>query len=125
MGVSKNKPINSLSADWYTNNKFLKKEHQVMKWFNLALGYSVDGLTGANENPSLSSNGHDCNYQRKSKLLLSLDVNLKNIKTKNRFLKSLLSPFSVIKIPFPTIEFINNETNYKCRNSSNNNLNSP
>ena len=93
-------------------NKFLKKEHKVMKWFNLAVGYSVDGLTGAYENPSLSSHGHDCNYQRKSKLLLSLDVNLRNIKTKNRFLKSLLSPFSVIKIPFPTIEFMKNETNY-------------
>ena len=26
MGLSKNKPINSLSADWYTNDKFLKKE---------------------------------------------------------------------------------------------------
>ena len=26
MGVSKNKPINSLSADWYTDDRFLKKE---------------------------------------------------------------------------------------------------
>ena len=26
MDVSKNKPINSLSADWYTDDKFLKKE---------------------------------------------------------------------------------------------------
>ena len=25
MGVSKNKPINSLSADWYTDDKYLKK----------------------------------------------------------------------------------------------------
>ena len=26
MSVSKNKPINSLPAEWYTNDKFLKKE---------------------------------------------------------------------------------------------------
>ncbi len=94
-------------------NKFLKKENQVMKWFNLALGYSVDGLTGANENPFTSIYHNDCNsYERKSKFLLSFDINLKNIKTKNRFIKSLLSPFSVIKIPFPTLQIMKNNTKY-------------
>ncbi len=94
-------------------NKFLKKENQIIKWFNLALGYSVDGLTGAYENPNQSLNDIDCNsYQRKSKFLLSLDINLRNIKTKNKFIKAVLSPFSVMKIPFPTLEFMKNKTNY-------------
>ena len=94
-------------------NKFLKKENKVLKWFNLALGYSVDGLTGANENPFTSIHHFDCNsYERKSKFLLSFDINLKNIKNKNRFIKSLLSPFSVIKIPFPTLQIMKNDTKY-------------
>ena len=32
MGLSKNKPINSLSADWYTDDKFLKKEIEVFTY---------------------------------------------------------------------------------------------
>ncbi|MBM76852.1 MAG: DUF2279 domain-containing protein [Crocinitomicaceae bacterium] len=94
-------------------SKFIKKDITAIKWLNLALGYSVDGLTGAYENPYPSQYGHDCNeYQRKSKFLLSFDINLRNINTKNKILKSILSPFSVIKIPFPTLQIMKNETKY-------------
>ena len=39
MSVSKNKPINSLPAEWYTNDKFLKKEiNQIFLKFWLLIG---------------------------------------------------------------------------------------
>ena len=66
------------------------------------MGYSIDGFVGARNNNIL--NCADCNeIKRQSQLLFSIDLDLSEIKTKNRIVQLLLNSFSVIKFPAPTI----------------------
>ena len=73
-----------------------------MKYLDLSVGYSIDGFVGARNNDV--SNCVTCNeIKRQSQLLLSVDLDLSTIKTKNRFLKLILNSFSIIKFPAPTL----------------------
>ena len=89
---------------WLTfdlNNK-IQERLKVFKYLNFSLGYSIDGFVGARNNNIL--NCADCNeINRQSQLLLSIDLDLSEIKTKNRALQLLLNSFSIIKFPAPTI----------------------
>lgn len=81
------------------------KETKIPKWLNIAVGYGADGmLTGEEDidNQVLTTNG------RVQQFYLSFDVNLKVIKTKSAFLRSVLDIFDMIKIPFPALEFNKN-----------------
>ncbi len=81
------------------------RDSNLPEWFNLAFGYGADGmLTGVKviDNQVLTSN------ERIRQFYLSFDVNLNHIKTKSHILKSIFSVFSVIKVPFPTLEFSKN-----------------
>ena len=89
---------------WITfdfNNR-LQKNNKVLKYFDLSVGYSIDGFVGARNNDV--SNCRNCSeIKRQSQLLLSVDLDLSTIKTKNRFLKLILNSFSIIKFPAPTL----------------------
>ena len=89
---------------WITfdfNNK-LQYNNKVLKYLDLSVGYSIDGFVGARNNDV--SNCVTCNeIKRQSQLLLSVDLDLSTIKTKNRFLKLILNSFSIIKFPAPTL----------------------
>ena len=89
---------------WLTfdlNNK-IQERLKVFKYLNFSLGYSIDGFVGARNNNIL--NCASCNeINRQSQLLLSIDLDLSEIKTKNRALQLLLNSFSIIKFPAPTI----------------------
>ena len=89
---------------WLTfdfNNK-IQDKIKVFKYLNFSLGYSIDGFVGARNNNIL--NCADCNeIKRQSQLLFSIDLDLTEIKTKNRMVQLLLNSFSVIKFPAPTI----------------------
>ena len=89
---------------WFTfdlNNK-IQERLKVFKYLNFSLGYSIDGFVGARNNNIL--NCANCNQiNRQSQLLLSIDLDLSEIKTKNRALQLLLNSFSIIKFPAPTI----------------------
>ena len=81
------------------------KETKIPKWLNIAVGYGADGmLTGEEDidNQVLTTNG------RVQQFYLSFDVNLKVIKTKSAFLRSVLDIFDMIKITFPALEFNKN-----------------
>jgi len=74
-----------------------------IKWWpqylNVALGYSATGMLGGKENPiDLPF------YNRERQFLLSLDIDLKRIPVKSKFLKTLFSVLNIVKIPMPTIE---------------------
>lgn len=78
------------------------KESNIPKWLNIAFGYGAHGmLTGENE----AVDNMFTNQNRYRQFFLSFDVNLNNINTKSRVLKTVFSVLNVIKIPFPTIEF--------------------
>ncbi|WP_308992107.1 DUF2279 domain-containing protein [Mariniflexile litorale] len=78
------------------------KEQSVPKWLNLAVGYGADGMFNGVKDVD---NQLLTNLNRQRQFYLSLDVNLNNIETNSKLLKSVLDIFNMIKIPFPTIEF--------------------
>tara|TARA_R110000868_G_scaffold194178_3_gene439521 strand:- start:16381 stop:17253 length:873 start_codon:yes stop_codon:yes gene_type:complete len=81
------------------------QDSKIPKWLNIAFGYGADGmLTGVKviDNQVLTSN------DRYRQFYLSFDVNLNRIKTKSHILKTIFSVFSIIKVPFPTLEFSKN-----------------
>ena len=83
------------------------KESKIPKWLNVAIGYGGEGMLSASkdvDNQVLTNNSRYRQYY------LSFDVNLNNIKTNSRFLKSVFSIFNMIKIPFPALEFNKNGT---------------
>ncbi|MBB5268869.1 uncharacterized protein YfiM (DUF2279 family) [Algibacter amylolyticus] len=82
------------------------KESSVPKWLNVAVGYGADGmLTGLEGVDSQLINTN----RRYRQYYLSLDVNLKAIKTNSKLLRSVFDVFNMIKIPFPTLEFNKNK----------------
>ena len=81
------------------------KEKNIPKWLNVPVGYGADGmLTGT----KVVDNQLLTNYERQRQFYLSLDVNLTNIKTNSKVLKSLFDIFNMIKVPLPTLEFNKN-----------------
>ncbi len=81
------------------------KEKNIPKWLNIAVGYGADGMLSGTK---VVDNQLLTNYDRQRQFYLSLDVNLTNIKTNSKFLKSLFDIFNMIKVPLPTLEFNKN-----------------
>ncbi len=73
---------------------------------NIAVGYGAEGMTGGSEN---LVNQNIPYYARERQFYLSLDIDLTQIKTSKKWLKSILSVFNVVKIPMPAIEFRKNK----------------
>lgn len=70
------------------------------KWLNVAAGYGATGMLGGEENPSDLPH-----YDRVRQYYLSLDIDLRKIPVKSKFLKATLSVLNIIKIPMPTLEY--------------------
>lgn len=65
------------------------------KWLALSVGYSGDNMI----TPS--------HIDSKRQFFMSFDVDLSKLKSKSKFLNSMLSAFGFIKLPAPTIEYCN------------------
>jgi hypothetical protein len=91
---------------WLSVNvaSFLPKEVKAgfPQWLNLAVGYSIRGFLGANQNPEPFSH-----IQRTQHWYLSFDIDLRKIPTKSPFLRTLFTAVGFIKIPAPTLEWNN------------------
>jgi hypothetical protein len=77
-------------------------------WFNIALGYGARTMLGGYENTWTTASGITINrtdVPRYKRLLLSADIDLTRIKTKNKMLKTVFSLVNVLKIPAPTVEW--------------------
>lgn len=85
-------------------NKSFNEKVKILKFIDFAFGYSINGFTGARENPILN-NGSCNDFNPSSSLLLSLDLNLDSLKGKNKLLDILIQSLSLIKIPAPTFVF--------------------
>ena len=82
---------------------------KIPKWFNIAFGYGAEGLlTGSDE----MLEGMFVEQDRRRQFYLSLDIDLTRINTESHVLRTLFSLFNSIKIPFPTVEF-NDENGIK------------
>lgn len=75
------------------------------KWLNLAFGYSIDSKIYGSENVAIFN---DNVYSAHSQFYLSLDLNLKALEIKKKWLRLVLSPLNWIKVPFPSLAFSKN-----------------
>ena len=82
------------------NSMFKADNSQFPDWLNLALGHSAKDMTSPN---------NTTNDGRYRQFFLSFDIDLMRIKSKNKILNVLSNVFGYIKIPFPTIEYTNNQ----------------
>jgi hypothetical protein len=83
-------------------------ESRLPKWLNLAVGHNARVMLGGRENVWTDANGNTVDrsdVQRYRRLLLSADIDLTKIPTRNRFLKSAFSFLNIIKIPAPALEW--------------------
>ncbi|MCF8405691.1 MAG: YfiM family protein [Bacteroidales bacterium] len=96
---------------WLSGNikSFLPKQSKFPGWLNVSLGYSGEGMLGANSNPKYFEGATMPEYTRYRQYYLSLDVDLPRIKTRSHFLKFILNGLNFIKIPFPTLEYNNQD----------------
>ena len=78
-------------------------------FLNVAIGYGADGMYGGYENRWKSKEGIELRldprqYPRLKQYYLSLDLDLRKIRTKSSFLNALLRGLTIFKIPAPAIE---------------------
>ena len=73
------------------------------QWLNVAAGYGADGMVTAQYNSSFYEANPEYKWQRQ--FYASLDIDLRKIPVKNKFLKSVLNTINFIKVPMPTIEW--------------------
>ena len=82
------------------NSMFGVDNSQFPDWLNLALGHSAKDMTSPN---------NTTNDGRYRQFFLSFDIDLMRIKSKNKIFSVLSNIFGYIKIPFPTVEYSNNQ----------------
>lgn len=93
---------------WLSVNMDLIVPNQnIPKWFNIAFGYSADGMVGGDVNPVIFNNEIIPDFERRRQYYLSLDVDLTKIKTKSKFLNTCFAALNCLKIPFPAVEYAN------------------
>lgn len=88
------------AINWWlsANPRSFMKNSNFPSWLNIAVGHSAENVFGAYGNPA----GFPSRYRQ---YFLSFDIDLSKIKTKNKFLKSVLGAFNFVKIPAPTLEY--------------------
>lgn len=80
------------------------------KWLNVAVGMGGENMFGGFSNDWIDMEGNTYSlspteFPRYRQFYLSLDVDLKRIPTRRRWLRSLLSIANFIKIPAPALEY--------------------
>lgn len=74
-------------------------------WLCFSVGYSGEGMLAEFENPTFIRGESVEHIERYRQYYLSMDVDLRKIKTDNKFLKGVFEVLNIIKIPAPAIEF--------------------
>jgi len=96
---------------WASANisSFLKKESKFPSWINVSFGYGATGMLGAYSNPPEWNGNQLPYYKRTRQYYFSLDVDWTKIQTNSTFLRFAFKALGFIKIPFPTLEYNNEE----------------
>jgi len=91
---------------WLSGNvsAFLPAKTKFPKWFNVAIGYGAEGMTGSSAHSGAGGQVIPA-YVPYRKFFLSVDVDLTRIPTKSKVLKGVFNILSFIKIPAPAVEF--------------------
>ena len=92
------------SFDLYT---LANQNPRLPHWINIALGYGADGMVYAREEEN-NENG----YESYRQYYVGIDFDLSHIKSRSKFLNTMLFIVDMIKLPAPTVEFNKNGVNY-------------
>lgn len=88
---------------WLSFSPFaFSKNEKLPKWLCFSVGYSVNEKINGLDNTYLY---YDRVFQAKRQFLFSLDLDVSQFHFKRKWPKILLSPFNMIKIPFPALSF--------------------
>lgn len=82
----------------------MDKFMQFPKWLNLAAGYGANGMVYARDSQNTSA-GYPHPYRQ---YYLSIDIDLRAIRTRSKFINDLISVISIVKLPAPALEFSKN-----------------
>ena len=77
-----------------------QKSTKFPSWLNIALGYGAEGMVYAREHEN-NQNG----YESYRQYYVGIDFDLSHIKTRSKFIKSVLFFADMIKLPAPALEF--------------------
>lgn len=82
------------------------RQQKIPKWLCFSVGYGAEGMLGGTANPEFNQKGEALpTFDRYRQIYLSLDVDLAQVKTKKKWVRTLLLAVNAIKIPFPTLEY--------------------
>jgi hypothetical protein len=97
---------------WLSANihSFIRRDTWFPAWINVSVGYGADGMLAAVSNPKYDSEGNPIpEFNRIRQYYLSMDIDWTRIKTNSGFLKFTFKLLSFIKLPFPTVEYNNQD----------------
>ncbi|MFM2392163.1 MAG: hypothetical protein RLZZ546_140, partial [Bacteroidota bacterium] len=80
-------------------------------WLNFSVGYGADNLYGGFNNKfEVNGSSFDLSQlKRQRQIFLALDYDLRKIKSKSHFLKTVLNVLNIYKFPAPAIEYNSQE----------------
>lgn len=81
-------------------DKFLPKGNRYPKWLNVAVGYGAENMIFAQDRQN-----QEVGLRPYRQFYLSLDLDLTAIKTRNKFLKTLIYFVNMIHLPAPALSF--------------------
>lgn len=91
---------------WLSFSPFaFSKNDKAPKWLCLSLGYGVKGKLSGHSDSYTTSNQ---TFHAQREFVLSLDIDVSKFHFKKKWSRILLSPFNIIKIPFPAVVFSSN-----------------
>lgn len=81
------------------------------QWLNLAVGYGADNLYGGFNNKfEIDGYAYDFSQlKRQRQYYLALDYDLRKVKTKNHFVKTMFNILNIYKFPAPALEYNSQE----------------
>ncbi|NML21464.1 DUF2279 domain-containing protein [Pseudoflavitalea sp. G-6-1-2] len=105
------KDYNSQTYWLSVNLRSFAQESKLPLWLNVAVGYGARGMLGGEENFWKDKSGRTFGHpeiERTRHFYLSADLDLTRIRTKKKWLKTILFAANSIKIPAPTLELGSN-----------------
>lgn len=106
-----NKLLKDYNAQAYWLSLPLPGAWNLPKWLRLSIGYGADGMYGGFENTAVDKTGTVTfdrrDIRRFRQWYLAPDIDLTQIKTRSKFLRSVFYSINILKIPAPTLEFSN------------------
>jgi uncharacterized protein YfiM (DUF2279 family) len=90
---------------WLTfSPRTLFPKSNIPEWISIAAGYSVDQKLAGMNDYYVSVDGLKT-FDAEREFVLSLDIDVSKLTIQKKWLKTILSPFNIIKIPFPALVF--------------------